>query len=519
MDVCQGIRRAVQTNGNGIATIDGERSHTWAEFADRISRLAGALRRIGFEDGDRVAILAHNSDRYLECYFGVPYAGGVIVPLNTRLASAELIYSLNDSGAKVLIVDDELQSHLPAFDGKLETVEHIVFAGDGCPAAEMMSYDDLVKSAEPVASTSGCDDDTVGIFYTGGTTGLPKGVMLTHANIVSNGLHFASAVSLSEPWTYLHAAPMFHLADCTPNYAVTASGSTHAFVRKFDVETVLSAITLYRVTHTVLVPTMINMLANSQTVANHDLESMQKILYGGSPMPEAVIAKAKDAFPNCELMQGYGMTEAAPLITILEHKYHTFEGPNAGRSTSAGRAMLGVEVKVVDAKGNEAPRGTIGEIAARGPNVMKGYWNKPQETAVALRDGWLHTGDAGYIDDDGFVFIVDRIKDMVITGGENVYSVEVENCIYQHPAIATCAVIGIPSREWGESIHAIVTCKAGRSTTQSEIIAHCKERIASYKCPRSVEIRSEPLPLSGAGKILKTELRAAFWQESSRSVS
>jgi long-chain acyl-CoA synthetase len=235
-------------------------------------------------------------------------------------------------------------------------------------------------------------------------------------------------------------------------------------------------------------------------------------------MPAAVLATAMEVFPTCQFVQGYGMTETSPLITILEGKYHTFEGPLAGKIASAGQAVPSVEVKIVDEHDHEVPRGTVGEIITRGPHVMKGYWNKPEETIQALRGGWMHTGDAGSMDDEGFVYIVDRVKDMIITGGENVYSVEVEHVIYQHPAVDMCAVIGIPSSEWGETIHAIVVCKEGHTATEADIMAHCKERISGYKCPRSVEIRQDPLPLSGAGKVLKAELRSPFWKGEARQV-
>jgi long-chain acyl-CoA synthetase len=264
---------------------------------------------------------------------------------------------------------------------------------------------------------------------------------------------------------------------------------------------------------------MVNMLANFPGVETYDLSSLRTIFYGASPMPEAVLAKAMQVFPACEFIQGYGMTETSPLITVLAGKYHTFAGPYAGKMASAGQAAPGVEVKIVDSQDREVPSGTVGEIITRGPHVMQGYWNKPEETAQALRGGWMHTGDAGYMDEDGFVYIVDRVKDMIITGGENVYSVEVEHVIYQHPAVAMCAVIGIPSEMWGEAIHAVVVCKEGCEVTAADVIAHCKERMAGYKCPRSVDIRQAPLPLSGAGKILKAELRAPFWAGKTLQVS
>jgi acyl-CoA synthetase (AMP-forming)/AMP-acid ligase II len=260
---------------------------------------------------------------------------------------------------------------------------------------------------------------------------------------------------------YLHAAPMFHLADCSANCNITIMAGTHVFIPKFDVEATLKTCQERGITLAVLVPTMINMLANFSGVETYDLYSLRTIFYGASPMPEAVLARAMQVFPSCEFVQGYGMTETSGLISLLSAKYHTFSGQCAGKIASAGQAAPSVEVKIVDEDDHEVPLGTVGEIITRSPHVMRGYWNKPAETAQALRGGWMHTGDAGYMDAEGFVYVVDRVKDMIITGGENVYSVEVENILYQHPAVAMCAVIGIPSEEWGETIHAVVVCKEG----------------------------------------------------------
>ncbi len=512
MYITQALKRAVQLNSDGIATIDGERRRTWAEFAARVAKSAGAFKGLGLSGGGRVAILALNGDRYLEYFFAAPWAGGVVVPLNIRLAPPELIYMLNDSGAEMLMVDDAFQAMLPAFSGNLTTVKSIVFAGEGPIPEGTVNYEESLASADAIPDAERGGDDVAGIFYTGGTTGLAKGVVLTHDNIISNALNALASVDTRELGVYLHAAPMFHIADCSTNCSTTIRPGTHVFIPKFDIEATLKTIQEHGITHTMLVPTMINMLVNFRCVETYDLSSLRTIFYGASPMPAAVLTKAMKVFPACEFVQGYGMTETSPLITLLGGKYHTFEGPLAGKIASAGQAVPSVEVKIVDINDNEVPRGTVGEIVTRGPHVMKGYWNRAEVTAQALRGGWMHTGDAGYMDDEGFVYIVDRIKDMIITGGENVYCVEVENVIYQHPAVAVCAVIGIPSDEWGEAIHAAVVCKEGHCVTEADIIAHCKERIAGYKCPRSVEIRQEPLPLSGAGKILKTELRAPFWE-------
>ncbi len=519
MYITQSLKRAVQVNGKGIATIDGSRRQTWREFADRVAKLAGALQTLELSQGDRVAILALNSDRYLEAFFGVPWADGVIMPLNTRLAIPELVYRLNDSATEILLIDDVFQPMIDALRADAPILRHIVFMGRGPTPEGTYDYEEILTDADAVPDAMRGGNDLAGTFYTGGTTGLPKGVMLSHDNIMFNTLNsLGQFYKEGKSWTYLHVAPMFHLADCSTNCSVATIASTNVFIPAFTVDATLNAIQTHGVTTMVLVPTMINMLINSPEVADYDLSSLREILYGASPMPEALLRKAMMIVPGCEFTQGYGMTETSPLITLLPSRYHTFEGPLAGKTRSAGQAALGIELKVVNEEENASLIGAIGEIVTRGPHVMQGYWNKPEETAFTLRNGWMHTGDAGYLDEDGFLFIVDRVKDMIITGGENVYSVEVENAIYQHPAVAMCAVIAIPSAEWGEAVHAIVVPRVGEDVTQEEIFAHCKALIANYKCPRSVEIRDEPLPISGAGKILKMELREPYWQEPIRMV-
>ncbi|MGH8659587.1 MAG: acyl-CoA synthetase [Gammaproteobacteria bacterium] len=520
MYITQALKRAVQINRHGITTIDGTRQRSWAGFAERVAKLAGVFHGLDLRAGGRVAILALNQDRYLEYFFAVLWAGGILVPLNIRLSPRELCYMLNDAGAEILLVDDTFQSVLPAFSGKLTTVKHVVFAGAGPVPQGSVDYEESLAKTQALRDVERGGDHVAGIFYTGGTTGLAKGVMLTHDNIVSNALSLlASLATAGKGWIYLHAAPMFHIAGCSTSCSLTLLACTHVFIPKFEVAAMLNTIQEHRVTHTFLAPTMINMLASFPGVETYDLSSLRTIFYGASPMPEAVLRKAMQVLPACEFIQGYGMTETSPLITMLAGEYHTFAGPCAGKTASAGQAAPGIEVKIVDGEGHEVPSGTIGEIITRGPHVMHGYWNKPAETAQALRGGWMYTGDAGYMDDEGFVYVVDRVKDMIITGGENVYSVEVENAIYQHPSVAMCAVIGIPSEEWGEAIHAVVFCKEGCSVSVAELIAHCKERLVGYKCPRTVDIRQAPLPLSGAGKILKTELRAPFWVGKTRRVS
>lgn len=512
MEITQGLKRAVQTNGQKVATIDGEREFTWIQFQERVSKFAGALKKLGLSDNGRVAILSLNSDRYFTGYYAIPWAGGICVPLNIRLAPPEIIYQLNDSGTEILIVDEAFKAMLPAFKDTLETVKTIIYAGDGQSPEGTLDFENLISSHEPVADAGRGGDDVLGIFYTSGTTGRPKGAMLTHDNLISNALYFIDSFSLSDESRYLHVAPMFHLADNAATFSLTMAGGTHAFIPKFDPGDTLNALYKYKINVCTLVPVMINMMVNFPDVSKYDLSGLKTIPYGGSPMPEKVMEQATSLFPSCEFIQCFGMTELSPIATLLKSKYHVFEGPNAGKMLSVGQAAYYCEIKVVDPKGDEIPAGTVGEVLVKGPNVMKGYWNRPEETKAALKGGWMHSGDAGYLDDDGFLFISDRIKDMIISGGENIYSAEVENALYQHPAVEMCAVIGIPSKKWGETVHAIILSKQGQTVSKEDIIAFCQERLGKFKCPKSIEFSTKPLPVSGSGKILKNDLRVPFWK-------
>ena len=516
MYITQTLRRAVQIHGDHLATIYGPRRQTWAQFQGRIARLGGALRNLGVASEDRVAILALNSDRYVEYLYAVAWIGAASNPVNIRLAAPEIAYTLNDSLSEVLLIDDAFAPMLPALRSLAVSIKHVVFIGDGARPQGCLAYEELISGTAPVDDANAGGSSLAGLFYTGGTTGKSKGVMLTHDNVVYNALNVIPALHYDDSAVYLHAAPMFHLADMANTFAVTAVGGTHVAIPRFDVDQLLNAIAAEKVTHTVLVPTMMNLLFSSGKIAQYDVSSLRRMLYGASPMPEAVLLRAMQALPGVGFTQGYGQTEAAPVISFLEPRFHV---PGGKKLSSAGRPAYGVEVVVMDEDEHECPRGTVGEICARGMNVMQGYWGLEEQSKLALRNGWLHTGDLGYMDAEGFVFLVDRAKDMIISGGENIFSVEVEGAIYQHPAVHECAVVGIPNEQWGESVLAIVVPKPGASVTGEEIIAHCRRLIAGYKLPREVEIRSEPLPISGAGKILKVELRKPYWEGKTRMVN
>lgn len=516
MNVTYGLRRALHLNPGGKATTFRARSRSWADTGERVARLAAALRSLGVGAGDRVAILALNSDRYLEAYLGIAWAGAVAVPQNIRWSQREIEDALADCTPGVLLADASfasLSGQLAQASGGLR----LVHMDDSDAPSGTEHYEDLISRSAPMADAMRTGGDLAGIFYTGGTTGRSKGVMLSHTNVTTNALNSLSEAIWSPSMRYLHAAPMFHLANGMGMYAALLGGGSNVMVQGFAPEGVMEAIADERVTDTLLVPTMIQMLVDHPARAQHDLSSLRKVVYGASPMSGAVLARAIEALPGVAFVHVYGMTELSPCATVLH--WSEFSGAQAdGRGRSAGHPIIGCEVRVVDLERNPVPPGTVGEIAVRGDTVMLGYWNRPEETARAVVDGWMHTGDGGVMDADGFVTVVDRLKDMIITGGENVYSVEVENAIEQHPDVIQCAVIGIPSERWGEQVHAVVVPRPDAAPTPEEVMAFCRTLLGGFKCPRSVEVRDMPLPLSGAGKVLKRDLRAPYWEGYDRRI-
>ena len=460
MYLTQGLRRAAQIRPREQSTVFRGRRRIWSETADRVARIAGGLEQAGMQRGDRIAILALNSDRYFELMYAIPWLGAVMVPVNTRLAPPEIRYVLEDSGARVLFVDGAMRAHAAALAGQMPTVEAMFYLDDDALPTAMRSYEELALTA-PIEDVGAGGDMLAGLFYTGGTTGKSKGVMLSHNNVVWNAMNVVAGMYHDQATTYIHSGPMFHLADGARNFAVTVCGGRHVIVPRFDVTECLQAMEQENVTHAMCLPTMINMLVNHPGVRDFDLSNLRFLHYGGSPMSEGVLRKAIDVFPNCQFIHTYGMTESAAVLTLLPPRYTALDGPYAGRIKSCGQAAHTAELKVVDENRREVPRGTIGEVAAKGPMIMLGYWNMPQETTAVLSDGWYYSGDAGYMDDEGFVFVVDRLKDMIISGGENVYSAEVESAISLMPGVAEVAVIGIPDTKWGESVHAILVPRAG----------------------------------------------------------
>jgi long-chain acyl-CoA synthetase len=521
------LRRAVRYFPNNTATIHQGRKQTYRELWERARALSKALGELGAQRGDRIAIYLLNSPQFLEVVYACFEIGAVVVPLNTRLAADELVFIINDADCMAFITDETLQPLAASFRPRLEGVNHYV-AING--SNEFSDYETLIAQhindvsgddSAPLSDEGTSEEELAGLFYTSGTTGLPKGVMLNHRNLWMNAMHTLAARAPEPSPVFLHAAPMFHLATFPAVINITLIGGAHAILPKFDLKELMEIVERERVTSTVLVPTMINFLISHPDIGKHDLSGLRRITYGASPMPVELLKRAIKVFPGVEFFQGYGQSESSPLLTTLMPEDHITEGDElvTRRLASCGRPVIGVEVEVLDENDRRVKPGEVGEVVARGPNVMMGYWKRPEETAATLRGGWLRTGDMATIDEDGYIYLVDRKKDMIISGGENVYSTEVENVIYQHPATREAAVIGVPDEKWGEAVKAIVTLKDGASLTESELIEFCASRLADYKVPKSVEIREGDLPKSATGKILKKELREPYWQGHNRHIN
>ncbi|MBA1145468.1 long-chain-fatty-acid--CoA ligase [Ectothiorhodospiraceae bacterium WFHF3C12] len=515
MHLTQPLHKGRRERPDALACVYAERGRSYAELVSRVARLAGALQRLGLETGDRAGLLGLNSDRYIEGLYAILWAGGVVNPVNTRWASAEMAYSLNDCETRLLLVDDNFLDFLEPLRAKCPALETIVYMGEGEAPTGTVDYETLVAESAPAEDALRSGDDLAAIFYTGGTTGAPKGVMLSHANLYADALGTVAATPRPARAVCLHAAPLFHIGGLGLVFQLMPRLGTHVIMPGFEPAAMLELIERERVQETFLVPTMLRLLLDHEDFGKRDLSSLRYMIYGASPMDAALMDRALERLPGVDFMQAYGMTELSPVVVVLPPENHAAEG--RAKLAAAGLPINIAEIRIVDDEDNDVPTGTVGEIAARGPMVMRGYWNKPEQSAEALRGGWMHTGDAGYVDEDGYVYVVDRIKDMIVTGGENVYSAEVEDVILRLPQVAQCAVIGVPDEQWGERVHAVLVLHEGESLSHEDLVAHCRGLIGAYKSPRSSEVRHE-MPMSGAGKLLKYKLRDAFWEGRSRRI-
>jgi len=515
MPLSEILPKAIRLYPEREAIVCGNVRMTYRDFARRVWRLCHALQGFGLRTGDRLAILHENCHVFLEAYFAAAHLGLILVPLNFRLSIQELVGILNDSTPRVLIAQDIFSQKLEEVPSLVPSVEKIVWTeGQGTGEQERvgLQYESLLLAQpdEPLKDPSISDDTVAHLYYTSGTTGRPKGVMLTHKNVKSHALGTIAELGLRERDHWFHVAPLFHLADAWATFAITWVGGKHVILPRFEALEVLKSIEREKITLTNLIPTMINLMINHPRVHDFDYSSLRILLSGGAPIAPKVVSRAIDVF-KCEYIQTYGMTETSPYLTLSKLKDHLRGLPPEKQlefKSSTGREFINVALRVVDDHGNDVARDNrqVGEIIVKGDTVTPGYWNLPEETAQAIKGGWLYTGDLAVVNEEEYITIVDRKKDMIITGGENVYSTEVENILYTHPRVLEAAVVGVPDPHWGEIVKAYVVLKPGEKASGEEIIEFCKNSLAHYKAPKIVEFL-DTLPKTGSGKVYKKGLR------------
>jgi len=503
------LERAERLYGANTAIIDKEVRFTWSEHIDRVQRLASVLEQNGISKGDRFAIISRNSWRQFELLHAAYWSGIVPVPVNYRLAAPEIQYILNDADVKKIFLEDIFVEFLETKPLR-QWKNSVICIPSGAANEDFPNTEDLLKIAEISQGSESDETDDAIILYTGGTTGRSKGVRLTHKNVFTNGQQNTGPMKMQSNDIYLHVAPMFHSADLLGT-GYTLAGAAHAFLPTFTPGDILQAVQEYGVTSVMMAPTMIILTLQEPNFSNYNLTSLDRVYYGSSPMAVEWIRRTMDAFPNAKIQQGYGLTETSPILTTLDEDFHVraIESENYEILKAAGRPLVGIDMRIVDEEGNEVACGEAGEVVVRGPNVTVGYLNRPQENARAFRNGWFHTGDVGKMDEHGFMYLLDRKKDVIITGGENVYSSEVEAILYQHENVSECAVVGVPDETYGEALFAAIVVQPGAVLTQDAVIEHCRGRIGGYKIPRRMAFVEE-LPKSAMGKILKNKIREIY---------
>ncbi len=502
------LPRARRLYGDREAVADGDGWMTYEQLGKRVDALCGALAGRGLAQGDRVAILDTNSRQYLEAYYAAAQSGLILVPLNARLSGPEIEYILNDCGAKALIFAGAFTDVVASIRDRLSTVEYLFRYGPGGGLAGEADYEKaLASDTGTVGAPEIKPGDIAQIYYTSGTTGEPKGVSLTYDNMRHSAVDSIVCLCLTWQDTWMHTAPLFHLVDAWSVWAMPLLGGRQS-VLHFDPERFLSFVEKTKATGSALPPTLLNMVANHPKIAQFDISSMRLIMYGGAPTPIGILKNVVDKLP-VHLVHGYGITETSGITTTLRT---TTRAEIVDKAPSAGQAVPNIVLTIRDDDDRVLENGQVGEVVVGGPRLMQGYWRKPAETDKVLFNGAYHTGDLGFLDEHDNLCLVDRKKDMIITGGENVYSTEVENLISACPGVSEVAVVGIPDEKWGEAVHAIVVRREGESLTDAEMIAYCRGKIAGYKIPKSVSFSDLPLPKTGPGKIAKRKLRDPFWQ-------
>jgi fatty-acyl-CoA synthase len=511
------LRYSSQQFPGRTAVVCGDQRFTYAQFSDRTGRQAGALRSLGVHSGERVAFLGANCHRLLEGYYGVLEAGGVLLPLNIRLASQELAYILNDSEATVLLFEEQFIPLVESFRKELQSVKSFVPLDfkPNQPWMTTQNYEEMLVAATPYrADVMQVDENSLAeLFYTSGTSANPKGVMLTHRNIYLHALNVAIAFGGNSESVELHTIPLFHANGWGVAHSLTYVGGKHVMIRKFETTEVFGLIEREGAQSLSVVPAMATALVNCPERPKFNLKSLQRMSIGGAASSPTLVREVEEKL-GCACYSGYGLTETAPVLTTARMKAGMeWPGPTRyEKLASTGHAVPGVEIRVVDPEGKDVPRDgkSIGEIVARSDGVMAGYWKQPEATAEVMRGGWFHTGDMATMDENGYALIVDRKKDIIVSGGENISSLEVEKALLAHPGIYEVAVIPVPDDRWGEVPKALVVMKPGVNATESEVLEFCRGRLTHYKCPRSVEFLTT-LPRTGTGKVLKKELRKKYW--------
>lgn len=518
------LDRAAKLYPEKLAVVDGELRVTYREYAARVNRMARALARMGVARGDRLCILSPNSHFFLESFFAAPQLGAILVPVNYRLAPSDHEYIMNHAGVKVVIVDHAYTGLVDEIRPALETVERFVVAQDG--GAPPDGWDDLeslmsVESSEPAPVIDRDENDVVTINYTSGTTARPKGVMLTHRNCYINAYNFIAHLRVTHDDVELWTLPMFHANGWGGPFALTAMGATHVSLRAIVAEDIYRLIETEGVTFACMAPAVLSTILNYAGRAGHNIRTRPRFVVAGAPPPAAFIQRLEDEL-GWEFIQIYGLTETAPILTasVPDANLDAKGGADPFRRRArAGVEVIGVDVQVLDESGRPVPMDdtTVGEVCARSNVVMEGYWRQQDATDEVMYDGYFHTGDLATWDDVGNINIVDRKKDVIISGGENISSAEVEDALYQHPAVLECAVIGVPSEKWGETPKALIVLREGATATADEIIGFTRDRLAHFKCPSSVDF-VESLPRTATGKLQKFVIRERFWEGVERRV-
>ena len=509
------LERTVKIYGKKTAVICGDHCFTYGEYGERVNRLSNGLLNLGIQKGDRVSYLGYNCHRLLEAFYGIPRIGAILLPLNIRLLPGDFEYIINESEPRILFLDRDFVPQIDSIRDLIPSVEKFILLGEGddCPTWISGTYDELLSGASteppyPLGAYPFTEDDVAEIFYTSGTTGKPKGVMLTHRNLHLHALAVLVSSPMDETDIQIHLIPLFHVNGWgTPHY-LTAMGGTHVMVQKFDPTKTMKIIQREKVTRFYIIPTMVNAILALPNLTDYDATSVRRVLVGGAPPPTGMIERVEKAF-GCLTSTAFGMTEACPLIAWPELSPHLDQETRDFRAKRTwGFPMVGVEFRIVDPDGNDLPWDgeSVGELLVRGDMIMKGYYKSPQETADTLADDWYHTGDLCAMGPDGSLYVKDRQKDIIISGGENISSLEVEAVLYSHPEIFECAVIAKPDDKWGEIPLALVVPKEGSGIKPEEIIDFSREHLAHFKAPKEVKIIDE-FPRGGTGKILKSVLR------------